>query len=63
MSGMDETRARVQQMREKAQDLQQAADRTNDPQESERLKEKARKLQDRSEQESSMGSGDIHPSL
>ena len=57
-----EARARIQQMRDKAQELKAAAARTNDPDERKRLEEKARRLQSQSEQESLMRGGDIYPS-
>ncbi|WP_328535320.1 DUF6381 family protein [Streptomyces sp. NBC_00344] len=53
--------SRIKQMRAKAVDLKQEAERTTDPDERRRLNEKARKLQDLSEQESGMASGDIYP--
>ncbi|POX43421.1 small hydrophilic protein [Streptomyces sp. Ru73] len=60
--GMDgEVGGRIRQMRDKAKELSEAAERSSDPQDRERLKEKARKLQSQAEQESSMGSGDIFP--
>ncbi|WP_328334222.1 MULTISPECIES: DUF6381 family protein [unclassified Streptomyces] len=62
MSGAGESGKRVQQMRAKAQDLKQAAERTTDPEERRRLKDKASRLDRQSEQESSMAAGDIYPS-
>ncbi|MFC6065380.1 MULTISPECIES: DUF6381 family protein [Streptomyces] len=60
--GMDgEVGGRIRQMRDKAKELSQAAERTSDPQDRKRLQEKARKLESQAEQESSMGSGDIFP--
>ncbi|MGA5561271.1 DUF6381 family protein [Streptomyces platensis] len=61
MSASGESRARIQQMRDKAQELQAAAERAGDPEEQKRLREKARRLQSQSEQESGMASGDIYP--
>lgn len=62
MSAGGEARARLQQMREKAQELNAAAERAGDPDERKRLKEKAQRLQSQSEQESMMRAGDIYPS-
>lgn len=61
MSASGESRARIQQMRDKAQELQAAAERAYDPEEQKRLREKARRLKSQSEQESGMASGDIYP--
>ncbi|MFD5399537.1 DUF6381 family protein [Streptomyces sp. NPDC127097] len=61
MSASGESRARIQQMRDKAQELQAAAERAGDPEEQKRLREKARRLESQSEQESGMASGDIYP--
>lgn len=63
MSVPDEAHQRIQKMREKAQELQRTAERTDDPDERKRLQEKARRLETQSEQESGMGGGDIYPSL
>ncbi|GAA1267006.1 MULTISPECIES: DUF6381 family protein [Streptomyces] len=52
---------RAQQIRAKAQDLEQAAERATDPQERQRLKDKARHLKEQSEQAGSAGKPDIHP--
>ncbi|MFD7205767.1 DUF6381 family protein [Streptomyces sp. NPDC059893] len=52
---------RAQQIRAKAQDLEQAAERATDPQERQRLKDKARHLKEQSEQASGTGKPDIHP--
>ncbi|GGL92146.1 hypothetical protein GCM10010129_39880 [Streptomyces fumigatiscleroticus] len=60
--GNDETRERLQQMRGKSRELADAAERTSDPKERQRLREKARRLLSQSEQESAMRSGDIYPS-
>ncbi|MEU3661431.1 DUF6381 family protein [Streptomyces sp. NPDC032940] len=57
----DETRQRLQHMREKAKELADAAERTDDPQQRARLQEKSRSLRSRCEQESGMRSGDIYP--
>lgn len=61
MSASGESRARLQQMRDKAGELRAAAERTSDPDERKRLQEKARRLQSQSEQESMMRGGDIYP--
>ncbi|SCF82514.1 DUF6381 family protein [Streptomyces sp. Ncost-T10-10d] len=61
MSESEEYRGRVRQMRAKAKDLKDAAERTTDPKESQRLKEKARRLEAESDQVSGMASGDIYP--
>lgn len=61
MSPSGESRGRIQQMRDKAQELQAAAERAGDPEERKRLQEKARRLASQSEQESGMASGDIYP--
>ncbi|MFE2378907.1 DUF6381 family protein [Streptomyces sp. NPDC059398] len=62
MSGADESGGRVRQMRAKAKDLKEAAERSTDPEERRRLNEKASRLDRQSEQESSMAAGDIYPS-
>ncbi|WP_282090698.1 DUF6381 family protein [Streptomyces tendae] len=61
MSAGGETRARLQQMRDKAQELKAASERTSDPGERKRLQEKARRLQSQSEEESMERGGDIYP--
>lgn len=61
MSVSGESGGRIRQMREKAQELKQAAERATDPQERQRLRDKAQRLESQSEQESSMGGGDIYP--
>ncbi|MGW1375968.1 DUF6381 family protein [Streptomyces sp. NPDC002446] len=61
MNAAGEARARIQQMRDKAQELEAAAKRSTDPDEQKRLREKARRLQSQSEQESMMRGGDIYP--
>ncbi|MBP0456529.1 DUF6381 family protein [Streptomyces montanisoli] len=58
----EETSARLRQMREKAGELANEAEKTTDPKERQRLMEKSRRLRSRSEQESGMRSGDIYPS-
>ncbi|MEK0099282.1 DUF6381 family protein [Streptomyces sp. NPDC056002] len=54
---------RTQQMRAKAQDLEQAAERATDPQERQRLKDKARQLKEQSEHMGGSGKPDIDPTL
>ncbi|MFB7915656.1 DUF6381 family protein [Streptomyces sp. NPDC056061] len=61
MSESDAYRGRVREMRAKAKDLQEAAERTTDPRERQRLKDKARRIEAESEQVSGMASGDIYP--
>ncbi len=63
MTAADESRRRVQQMREKMRDLSEAAERTDDPEQRDRLREKARRLESESEQESGMMGGDIYPPM
>lgn len=57
----DEPSSRVLQMRAKAQELEQAAERATDPQDRQRLREKARRLKEQSEQERGMTREDIDP--
>ncbi|MGX1672501.1 DUF6381 family protein [Streptomyces sp. NPDC055400] len=54
---------RVQQMRAKVQDLEQAAERATDPQERQRLKDKARQLKEQSEHIGGTGKQDIDPTM
>ncbi|MER8089579.1 DUF6381 family protein [Streptomyces sp. NPDC056178] len=61
MSESEEYRGRVKQMRAKAKDLEEAAERTTDPKERQRLKDKARRIEAESDQVSGMASGDIYP--
>ncbi|MFF1838847.1 DUF6381 family protein [Streptomyces sp. NPDC058231] len=63
MSEADEVRGRARQMRAEAKGLKVAAERTADPEERQRLTEKARKLENDSEQASGMASGDIYPMM
>lgn len=53
--------ARIQQLRDKARQMNEQAQRTTDPEERQRLQEKARKLQDQIEQQRIMGGGDLYP--
>ncbi|CAH9416464.1 small hydrophilic protein [Streptomyces sp. TSRI0445] len=61
MSGSDEPADLARQMREKAQQLHEQAERASDPQERERLEKKSRTIRDRSAQQSAMEAGDIYP--
>ncbi|MFF5896849.1 DUF6381 family protein [Streptomyces argenteolus] len=61
MSEQEDLRGRAQQMRDKAKDLEAAADKATDPAERKRLHEKAHRLEAQSEQASGMASGDIYP--
>lgn len=63
MSTAGESAGHVQQMRAKAQEMEEAAKNATDPGERRRLQDKARKLRSLSEQESGMASGDINPNL
>ncbi|MFF1691839.1 MULTISPECIES: DUF6381 family protein [unclassified Streptomyces] len=54
---------RAQQMRAKAQDMEQAAERATDPQERQRLKDKARQLKEQSEHAGGAGTRDIDPTV
>jgi hypothetical protein len=53
--------AHIEALREEARDLRSAAERSSDPDERERLKQRARQLDSDSEQESMMAAGDIYP--
>lgn len=61
MSGSDEPADLARQMREKAQQLAEAAERASDPEERQRLEKKSRTIRDRSEQQSAMAAGDVYP--
>jgi hypothetical protein len=61
MDAAGESRERIEQWREKAEELQAAAGRTSDPADRERLQEEARRLQSQSDQESLFRAGDIYP--
>ncbi|WP_406390005.1 DUF6381 family protein [Streptomyces sp. NBC_00887] len=63
MSAAGESARRVQQMRAKAQEMEEAAKSATDPDERQRLQDKARRLRSQSEQESGMASGDIYPTI
>ncbi|MFE6758203.1 DUF6381 family protein [Streptomyces sp. NPDC057684] len=53
--------AQQKQMRARAADLEQAAERATDPQERQRLKDKARQLKEQSEHAGGTGKPDIDP--
>ncbi|MFD3580419.1 DUF6381 family protein [Streptomyces sp. NPDC058644] len=55
MSVADEFGDRVRQMRAKAQEMEQEAEQATDPQERQRLTDKARRLKQQSDRESSEG--------
>ncbi|MDN3296326.1 DUF6381 family protein [Streptomyces ficellus] len=61
MSVPDKSQGRVRQLREKALELDQAAERASDPEQRQRLKDKARRLREQSEQESGLAGRDIDP--
>ncbi|MCX5613461.1 MULTISPECIES: DUF6381 family protein [unclassified Streptomyces] len=52
---------RARQMRDKAQELEQAAQRATDPAERQRLTDKAQHIREKSEQENGPGSGTMDP--
>ncbi|MGW6144786.1 DUF6381 family protein [Streptomyces sp. NPDC055140] len=54
---------RTQQMRAQARDLEQAAERATDPQERQRLKDKARQLKEQSEHAGGTGKRDTDPTV
>ncbi|MEU6950057.1 DUF6381 family protein [Streptomyces sp. NPDC046316] len=55
MSAEGEFDDRIRQMRAKAQEMEQKAEQSTDPQERQRLKDKARRLRQLSDRESSEG--------
>ncbi|MEK0100300.1 DUF6381 family protein [Streptomyces sp. A475] len=61
MSAAGEPSRNAQQMRARAADLEQAAERATDPQERQRLKDKARELKEQSEIAGGTGKRDIDP--
>ncbi|MFJ7271689.1 DUF6381 family protein [Streptomyces sp. NPDC099050] len=61
MTGNSQPSERSQQMRDKAQELEQAAQHATDPVERQRLKDKAMRIRERSEQENGRGSGTMDP--
>ncbi|MFJ5848065.1 DUF6381 family protein [Streptomyces sp. NPDC092903] len=60
MSVADESGGRAERIRAKAQEMQEAAERASDPHERERLMDKARRLQERSDQVSTKGDGGMN---
>ncbi|MGW6483046.1 DUF6381 family protein [Streptomyces sp. NPDC055059] len=62
MSGAGES-GRVQQMRARVQDLEQAAERATDPAERQQLKDKARQLKEQSEHAGGTGKQDVDPDV
>ncbi|MEV3929980.1 DUF6381 family protein [Streptomyces sp. NPDC053728] len=61
MSVAGESGGRVKQLRAKAQELNEAAERATDPEQRQRLQDKARRLREQSEQESSMTDRGMDP--
>ncbi|QGV76924.1 DUF6381 family protein [Streptomyces ficellus] len=61
MSMADEPSSRIHQMRAKAQELEQAAERATDPQEGKRLRDKAHRLKEQSEKERDIAGGNVDP--
>ncbi|MET9470134.1 DUF6381 family protein [Streptomyces sp. NPDC060048] len=61
MSGENQPSERARQMRDKAQELEQAAQHATDPAERQRLTEKALHIREKSEQENGRGSGTMDP--
>ncbi|MEU0132969.1 DUF6381 family protein [Streptomyces sp. NPDC006296] len=61
MSDAGESGGRVRQLRAKAQELNEAAERAADPEQRQRLQDKARRLREQSEQESSLTDRGMDP--
>ncbi|WP_405714840.1 DUF6381 family protein [Streptomyces xanthophaeus] len=61
MSVAGGSQGRSQQLRSKAKELNEAAARATDPEESRRLRDKARRLQEQSEKESGMDDRGMDP--
>lgn len=61
MSTESQPSERIRQMRDKAQELEQAAQRATDPAERQRLTDKAMHIREKSEQENGPGSGTMDP--
>ncbi|WP_327112000.1 DUF6381 family protein [Streptomyces sp. NBC_01341] len=61
MSSAGESGGRARQLRAKAQELNEAADGATDPEQRQRLQEKARRLREQSEQESAMTDRGMDP--
>ncbi|MER7466624.1 DUF6381 family protein [Streptomyces sp. NPDC097981] len=61
MSEANQPSERARQMRDKAQELEQAAQHATDPAERQRLKDKALHIREKTEQEFGRGSGTMDP--
>ncbi|MEU0126342.1 MULTISPECIES: DUF6381 family protein [unclassified Streptomyces] len=61
MSVAGESGGRAQQLRTKARELEEAADRATDPEQRQRLKDKSRRLREQGERESAMTDRDMDP--
>ncbi|MCC0093537.1 MULTISPECIES: DUF6381 family protein [Streptomyces] len=61
MSGDSRPSERAQQMRAKAEELEQAAQHATDPAERQRLKDRAMRIREKTEQENGRGSGTMDP--
>ncbi|MEV7617693.1 DUF6381 family protein [Streptomyces sp. NPDC089799] len=61
MNGESQPSERARQMREKAEELEHAAQRATDPAERQRLTRKALHIREKSEQENGPGSGTMDP--
>ncbi|MFE7750146.1 DUF6381 family protein [Streptomyces sp. NPDC057428] len=61
MSSAGESDGRVRQLRAKAQELKEAADHATDPEQRQRLQDKARRLREQSEQESTLTDRGMDP--
>lgn len=61
MSIAGESHGRTRQLREKAQELSKAAERSTDPDERRRLQEKAKRLEEQSRQESRIDDRGMDP--
>ncbi|MEV6580956.1 DUF6381 family protein [Streptomyces sp. NPDC051582] len=61
MDGESRPNERVRQMRDKAEELEQAAQHAVDPGERQRLRDKALRMREKCEQEYGRGSGTMDP--
>ncbi|MEU9014496.1 DUF6381 family protein [Streptomyces sp. NPDC048479] len=61
MSGPGQSGSHVRQLRQEADALKKEAEQATDPEERQRLQDRARRLLAQSEQESAMAAGDIYP--
>lgn len=61
MTVSGESGSRAEQARAKVQEMKQAAERTTDPAERQRLKNEARRFEEQTKQEGERGSGDVDP--